>query len=398
MTGPLTGLSVLTIEEYGVGPFASQLFGDLGATVTKIENPARGGDSSRHVPPHQQGTDSLYFEALNRNKRSITLDLKDDADRRRFHALVARSDAVLNNLRASTAATLGLRYQDLSQINPAIVCCSASGWGSTGPRAGEPTYDYLLQAYVGNMALTGEPGQPPSRSAVPWVDTSSGFAVAFGMLAGITAARSTGRGCDVDIAMVDVAMSQWMYMATWYLSAGTVQERQTMSRHGSIVPSQLFETADGYLIVMPQTQHFWRILCDVVGRPDLADDERFDTMRHRQLNRDELLAILTPVFRTRTSDEWIGLAAGKLPVGKVNMFAEALDTYAAEYPSQIVEWEHDTLGTVRTVGCPIRISGNDVEPRPAPRLGADNAAVLDGLDRLGESEERTAALAPQTKI
>lgn len=121
-------------------------------------------------------------------------------------------------------------------------------------------------------------------------------------------------------------------------------------------------------------------------------------MRHRQLNRDELLAILTPVFRTRTSDEWIGLAAGKLPVGKVNTFAEALDTYAAEYPSQIVEWEHDTLGTVRTVGCPIRISGNDVEPRPAPRLGADNAAVLDGLDRLGESEERTAALAPQTKI
>src|SRR5271170_3122155 len=302
MTGPLTGLSVLTIEEYGVGPFASQLFGDLGATVTKIENPVRGGDSSRHVPPHQQGTDSLYFEALNRNKRSITLDLKDDADRRRFHALVARSDAVLNNLRASTAATLGLRYQDLSQINPAIVCCSASGWGSTGPRAAEPTYDYLLQAYVGNMALTGEPGQPPSRSAVPWVDTSSGFAVAFGMLAGITAARSTGRGCDVDIAMVDVAMSQWMYMATWYLSAGTVQERQTMSRHGSIVPSQLFETADGYLIVMPQTQHFWRILCDVAGRPDLADDERFDTMRHRQLNRDELLAILTPVFRTRTSD------------------------------------------------------------------------------------------------
>ncbi len=265
---PLAGIRVVALEEYGVGPFATQLFADLGADVIKIENPDRGGDSSRHIPPHQVGTDSLYFESLNRGKRSIVLDLKTEDGMTWFHRLVATADAVLNNLRSTTAATLGLRYQDLAAINPRVVCCAASGWGSTGPRAGKPAYDYLLQSYIGNMALTGEPGQPPARAAVPWVDTSSGFAAAFAMLAGIWSARATGRGGDVSVSMVDVGMSQWMYLATWYLSAGTRPDRQPMSGHPSVVPSQLFETADGYVVVMPQTQPFWIALCAGLGRPN----------------------------------------------------------------------------------------------------------------------------------
>jgi succinate--hydroxymethylglutarate CoA-transferase len=376
MSGPLSDIRLITLEEYGVGLFASQLFADLGADVIKIENPVRGGDSSRHVPPHQSGTDSLFFEALNRGKRSVELDVKSPAGRQAFHELIRGADAVLNNLRSTTAVTLGLRYDDLCAINPAIVCCSASGWGSTGPHAADPAYDYLLQAYIGNMATTGEPGQPPARAAVPWVDTSSGFAAAFALMTGVWAARASGRGCDVDVAMVDVGMSQWMYMATWYLTAGTEQHRQTMSRHPSVVPSQLFETRDGYLVVMPQTQLFWRALCEVIGQPDLADDERFSDMKRRQVNKDELVALLSEIFMTRTTDEWIELVNGRLPVGKVNSFAEAMETYAVDYPDQIVEWDHETLGHVRTVACPIRVNGKTMPARPAPRLGEHTKSVL----------------------
>ena len=256
---PLDGIRILTLEEYGVGPFASQLFVDLGADVIKIENPARGGDSSRHVPPHMVGNDSLFFEALNRGKRSILLDLKSTSDRKTFEHLVKLSHGVLNNLRSTTAASLGLRYGELRSINPKIVCCSASGWGCSGHRAADPAYDYLVQAYAGNMAVTGEPDGPPTRSAVPWADTSAGFAAAFGLLSGIWSAQTTGEGRDVDVSMVDVAMSEWMYMATWYLSAGTTQLRQPMSQHPSVVPSQLFESSDGHVVLMAQTESFWRV-------------------------------------------------------------------------------------------------------------------------------------------
>jgi crotonobetainyl-CoA:carnitine CoA-transferase CaiB-like acyl-CoA transferase len=379
MPQPLTGLRIVTLEEYGVGPFATQLFADLGADVIKIENPERGGDSSRYIPPHQIGSDSLYFESLNRGKRSVVLDLKSAAGQQAFHQLVASADAVLNNLRSTTAASLGLRYFDLKAFNPRIVCCSASGWGSQSPRAGNPAYDYLLQSYVGNMALTGEPGQPPARSAVPWVDTSTGFASAFAMLAGIWSARATGTGCDVEISMVDVGMSQWMYMAAWYLSAGTRQERQTMSRHPSVVPSQLFETSDGYVIVMPQTQAFWRALCVGLGVPELIEDPRFSDMGARQEHKDELVDLLANIFRRKASDDWIAQLAASIPIGKVNSFAEAMDLYSAEYPSQIVTWEHDALGTVRTIGSPIRINGAAMPPRRAPHLGEHTHEVLASL-------------------
>jgi len=372
---PLSGLRILSLEEYGVGPFASQLLADLGADVVKIENPSRGGDSSRHVPPHQVGNDSLYFESLNRRKRSVALDMKSEEGRRTFHELVETADAVLNNFRGTTATALGLRYADLRHLNRKIVCCSASGWGIDNPRAGDPAYDYLLQAYTGNMALTGEPGQPPARSATPWVDMSTGFAAALGLLTGVWSARSSGEGCDVDVSMVDVAMSQWTYMATWYLSAGTNQERQTMSRHPSVVPSQLFKSSDGYIVIMPQTESFWRGLCELLNKSELIEDERFMTMKDRQVHKEELVSILSPIFETRTSDDWVSYLGERIPVGKVNSFSEAMEMYAAEYPSQVLEWDHDVLGTVRAIDCPIRVSTGRTTLRPPPRLGEHTADV-----------------------
>lgn len=379
MTGPLSGMRILTVEEYGVGPFATQLLADMGADVIKIENAAAGGDSSRRIPPFQHGNDSLYFESLNRGKRSVVLDLKSDDGRADFHALVARSDGVLNNLRATTARRLGLRYADLREVNPRIVCCSASGWGTDGPQAANPAYDYLLQAYIGNMAMTGEPDAPPARSAVPWVDTSTGIAAALGLVSGIWSAGRTGEGADVDVSMADVGMSQWMYLATWYLSGGLVPHRQTMSRHPSVVPSQLFATKDGHLILMIQTQAFWSRFCVEAGIAELADDERFATFAARRENVEALMAVLEPLLASRTSDEWIDRLAGAVPAGKVNSFAEAMDRYAEEYPGQILEWEHEVLGTVRSLAGPIRFDGRTGPARRAPRLGEHTDEVIESI-------------------
>lgn len=374
--GPLESLRILAVEEYGVGPFATQIMADLGADVIKIENGDRGGDSSRHIPPFQEGTDSLYFESLNRGKRSVVLDLKSDEGQRALRSLAATADGILNNLRSTTAERLGLRYANLKDVNPKIVCCSASGWGTEGPRAGDPAYDYLLQAYIGNMALTGEPGQPPARSAVPWVDMSTGIAAALGLVSGILSASRTDVGRDIDVSMVDVGMSQWMYLATWYLSKGREQEKQSLSAHPSVVPSQLFRTADGYVIVMPQTNAFWRALCKGLGVNELTNDPRFASMADRRSHKDELLALLNPLFEVRTSDEWIAELSEVVPIGKVNSLREAMDLYAQEYPEQVVEWEHDVFGTVRTVGNPIRFGAPPPPPRRAPRLGEHTDEVL----------------------
>lgn len=369
MTGPLNGMRILTIEEYGVGPFATQLLVDMGAQVTKIENAAVGGDTSRRISPFQSGDDSLFFESLNRGKHSVALDLKSEDGRRVFHSLIEKSDGLLNNLRSTTAKRLGLRFEDLKTVNPKIVCCSASGWGTAGPNAAKPAYDYLLQAYIGNMDMTGEPDGPPARSAIPWVDTSTGIAAALGLVSGIWSAGRTDEGCDVDVSMVDVAMSQWIYLATWYLSADMVPQRQSMSRHPSVVPSRQFETSDGHVILMAQTQAFWENFCRAAGVPELIDDPRFRLLADRQQHSEALMAVLEPMFLTRTSQEWIDVLGDDVPIGKINSFSEAMDRYGEEYPEQILEWDHDEFGRVRTIGSPIRFAGERPPPVRAPRLG-----------------------------
>ena len=307
----------------------------------------------------------------------MLLDLKTDEGQRVFRSMVAKADGVINNLRSAAAVRLGLRYDQLKDVNPKVVCCSACGWGRAGERAKNAAYDYLLQAYIGHMALTGDPGQPPARSAIPWVDTSTGITAALGLVAGIVSAQRTGRGRDVDVSMVDVGMSQWMYLAAWYLTCGEEPQRQPMSAHPSIVPSQLLRTLDGYVIVMPQTQAFWQHLCVGVGLPGLIEDPRFATMADRRLHKTELLAILEPVFAARSSDHWLDALAGRVPIEKVNTFAEAMEAYRREYPSQVLEWQHETLGTVRAINSPIRAGGSG-QVRRAPRLGEHTEEEIEG--------------------
>jgi crotonobetainyl-CoA:carnitine CoA-transferase CaiB-like acyl-CoA transferase len=370
---PLADVRVLAIEQFGAGPWATLQLADLGAEVIKIEDPASGGDVGRYVPPFQEGEDSLFFETFNRNKKSISLDLRDPAGRERFEELVRVSDVVFSNLRGDQPAKLRLRYDDLKHLNPRIVCCSLSGFGMTGPRAAEGGYDYMMQGLAGWMALTGEPEGPPTKSGLSLVDLSGGYVAALGMLAALWRARRDGEGCDCDVALLDVAMHELMYVGTWAASRGHVPPRRANSAHPSLVPFQNFETADGWIVVAAPKEKFWVRVCESIGRPELATDPRFADFAARDRNRDELGPILERAFRARRSADWLeALREAGVPASAVNDVLEAVEE------ARLVEYEHPILGTVRQIASPLRLSDADPPVRRAPFRGEHDEEV-DGL-------------------
>ncbi|MGH2849246.1 MAG: CaiB/BaiF CoA transferase family protein, partial [Solirubrobacteraceae bacterium] len=289
---PLEDIRIVALEQYGAGPFGSLQLADLGAEVIKIEDPRAGGDVGRYVPPYAEGEDSLFFETFNRNKRSLSLDVSTAAGRTVLEDLVAVSDAVYANVRGDVPERMRIRYEDLAPINPRIVCCLLSGFGMTGPARAEPAYDYILQGIAGWMDITGEPGGPPTKAALSLVDYSGGLVAALALLAAVHAARRDGVGCDCDVSLFETALSLLTYPATWALSAGFEPVRTRHSAHPSVVPFQNFRTADGWIVVACPKEKFWRRLAEVLGRPDLATDERFATMADRREHAAELLEIL----------------------------------------------------------------------------------------------------------
>jgi crotonobetainyl-CoA:carnitine CoA-transferase CaiB-like acyl-CoA transferase len=270
MTLPLAGLRVLAIEQYGAGPFGSSHLADLGAEVIKIEDPTSGGDVGRTVPPYQQDGDSLFFEAFNRGKKSISLDLGSPSGRAVFEELVRVSDAVYSNLRGDVPEKMGITYAQLSGVNPRIVCCSLSGYGMTGPRRSDPGYDYVVQALTGWMDITGEPDGPPTKSGLSLVDFSAGYVAALALLAGVMGARRDGIGTDCDVSLFDTAMAMLTYPGVWHLNAGFEARRMRHSAHPSIVPFQAFETADGWIVVAAPKEKFWQRFTVVIEQPRLA--------------------------------------------------------------------------------------------------------------------------------
>jgi crotonobetainyl-CoA:carnitine CoA-transferase CaiB-like acyl-CoA transferase len=364
---------VLAIEQFGAGPWATLQLADLGAEVIKIEDPMSGGDVGRYVPPFQEGEDSLFFETFNRNKKSISLDLRDDAGRTRFEELVRVSDVVFSNLRGDQPEKLRLRYDDLMHLNPRIVCCSLSGFGTTGPRAAEGGYDYMMQGLAGWMSLTGEPDGPPTKSGLSLVDLSGGYVATIAILAGLWRARRDGAGCDCDVALLDVALHELMYVGTWAASRGYVPPRRSNSAHPSLVPFQNFETADGWIVVAAPKEKFWVRVCETIGQAELATDPRFVDFAARDRNRDELAAILEAAFRARPSAEWLeALRQADVPSSAVNDVLEAVDE------AQLVEYEHPTLGTVRQVASPLRLSDAEPPVGRAPFRG-EHAEEVDDL-------------------
>ena len=377
---PLEDVRILAIEQYGAGPFGTLHLADMGADIIKIEDPRAKGDVGRYVPPFQGGEDSLFFETFNRNKRSLSLDITTPDGRRVFEDLVSVSDAVYSNLRGDVPARLRIRYNDLKHLNAAIVCCSLTGFGMTGPRQKEPGYDYLLQGLAGWMSLTGEPDAPPTKSGLSLVDFSGGYVGALSLMVGLHAARRDGVGMDCDVSLFDTAINLLSYPATWHLSAGFEPQRTVHSAHPSVVPFQNFATADGWIVVACPKEKFWQRLAETIGRPDLATDDRFATFAARNAHAKELLTILEAMFRSQSSSHWLSrLQAAGIPCAPVNTVAEALTDPHTEARQMIVDVPHPRFGTVRQPASPVRVGSDPVPYRRAPRRHEDAPSILRDL-------------------
>jgi crotonobetainyl-CoA:carnitine CoA-transferase CaiB-like acyl-CoA transferase len=386
---PLAGLRILSVEQYGAGPAGTIYLADLGAEVIKVENLREGGDTGRDVGPHLFGPrDSQFFQTFNRNKRSIALDLRSAAGMEIFRKLVAKADAVFNNLRGDHPGKLGLTYAALREANPRIVCAHLSAYGRAGSRAAWPGYDYLMQAEAGHMSLTGEPDGPPARYGLSVVDLMTGAVACLGLVSAVLGARETGRGRDVDTSLFDLALFNLNYPGTWYLNAGTVQGREPRSAHPSLVPSQLYRTGDGWIFVMCNKEKFWPLLASELGHPEWGNDERFATFAARLNHRDELTVLLDDAFSKAGTADWLKKLAGKIPVAPVNDVAQALDNpYVAERGS-VQDFRYPDGRSAKLIASPLRLSDAELPKRAAPAMGADTDALLTelgyGKDKIAE--------------
>ena len=393
---PLEGVRVLAVEQYGAGPFGTMFLGDQGAEVIKIENPNDGGDMSRDVGPYFfTPEDSEFYHSYNRNKKSLTLDLARAEGQAVFHDLVRTADAVASNLRGDVPGKLGLTYDHLKAHNPKIVCAHLTAYGRTGPRADWPGFDYLMQAEAGYFSLTGEPGGPPARFGLSVVDQMTGLALAYAVLAGLTGARATGAGRDIDVSLFDIALANTAYPATWYLNEGAVQERLPRSAHPSLTPCQLYKTGDGWIYLMCNKEKFWPVLCRALGQGAWAEDPRFarfkDRLRHRPLIQD----MLDEALAERTTAAWLEVFAGAVPAAPINDIKQALDNPFVTGHGRIQTLTLPGYGDFRMVAPPVRCEGDEAPARAAPRLGADTDAILGGL---GYDETRIGALRAQKVI
>jgi crotonobetainyl-CoA:carnitine CoA-transferase CaiB-like acyl-CoA transferase len=374
---PLSGLRVIAVEQYGAGPFGTSYLADLGAEVIKIENHKDGGDVGRHVGPHFFGeADSHFYQTFNRNKKSFTLDLKHREGQAVFHALVASADAVLDNLRGDLPAKLGLTYDALKEANPKIVCAHLSAYGRQGSRTAWPGYDYLMQAEAGHLTLTGEPDGPPTRYGLSIVDLMTGLAAAFGLLAGVTKARETGLGMDVDTSLFDVALHNLNYPGTWYLNGGTVTGRTARSGHPSLVPSQLYRTQDGWLFIMCNKEKFWPLLANELGHPEWVTDPELADFAARLKHRNRVTRLLDDVLMEHPTATWIERLAGKVPVSPVFDVAQALENPFVHERDSVLGYQYPDGRSARMIANPIRVAGVDLPHRAAPRMGEHTEALL----------------------
>ncbi len=386
MSLPLQGLRIIAIEQYGAGPFGTQHLADLGADVLKIEHRASGGDISRAVGPHFFGPgDSHFHHAFNRNKRSMTLDLKVHEGRTILRQLVAQSDAVFNNLRGDLPAKLELEYASFKTHNPKIVCVHLSAYGREGSRQDWPGYDYLMQAEAGYLHLTGEPEGPPTRCGLSMVDFMTGTTAVMALLAGIVEARSSGRGRDLDVSLFDVAIHNQAYLATWYLNGGHRTSRVARSGHPSLVPSEMYRTRDGWIFLMCNKEKFWQALADLVGQPEWVTDPLYCDYQARLANRVQLRQAIDAALSTEDTATWLERFAGEVPSAPVFDVAQALENPFLAEQQRITAYQRGGSGKpVRGIASPVRIS-DELPTQAAPQLGEHTDKVLQSLG-YGETE------------
>ena len=373
---PLDGVRVLDLTQFLAGPFATQILGDLGAEVIKLEAPS--GDWSRGLPPHFVGPDSAYYLSVNRNKKSVAADMKTAGGLALVKRLAAASDIVMENFRPGVLDRLGFAYQALAADNPRLIWCAISGFGQDGPDRDRPAYDMIVQALSGGMSMTGEPGEPAVRAGIPIGDLCAGMYGAIGALAALEERRRTGRGRLVDIAMLDCQVAMLCYQAAYFLHSGVEPGRQGRG-HASIPTYRSFDAGnDTELVITANTERMWRALCGVLGLEALADDPRFATNDERYANRFELWPLLEAAFRGKDADAWVPLLleAG-IPVGRVNTLEAALDNPQVLHRGMVMELAARDGRRVRVAGNPIKLGG-EAPPPPEfpPLLGEHTSDVL----------------------
>jgi len=371
VTQPLAGIRVLEVGHVLAGPWGGMLLADLGADVIKIE--PIDGDVSRQVGSQVVDGHNVYFASLNRNKRSVYIDLASPEGLEQLGALAKTAHALIVNMRPSSIRKLGLDYESLKRFNPKIVCVALTGYGLDGPAADWPAFDYIVQASTGVAALTGEPSGPPTLAGYSAVDNSTGMMAALGLLAKVI----EGRGGQVDVPLFDVMLAQLNYKAAAYLNGGQVPTRQALGAHTFYVPAQLFETADGYLALFVTHDEFWRRLCKEIERPQWAEDPRFATMHARFEHREDLLEALGARLKDASADEWVKrLRPLGLAVGAVVTLDEALDGAHVRDRGLVVSIDTDA-GPLRLVANPIRFDDGGQEYRLPPRLHEHTDELVD---------------------
>lgn len=390
MSLPLSGLKVLAFEQYGAGPFGTQYLADMGAEVIKIEPAGTSGDYLRDIGPYfidgddRNSASSIFFQALNRNKKSMTLDVLSDEGKLILKKLVESADAVCNNLRGDVPEKLGITYDQLKSFNKAIVTAHCSAYGRKGPRKNWPGYDYLMQAEAGYFSLTGEPDGPPARFGLSIVDYMSGLTMSFGLVSAVLSARSTGTGRDVDVNLFDTAMFNQSYMAAWALNTDFKSERLDRSAHPILVPCQLYKTKDGWIYLMCNKESFWPILCKKLGREDLISDPKFVNFASRQSNRDEVTTILDKELMKKNTSEWLAEFGGVVPAAPILDLKQSLENPFLNDRDNIQHLKTKRGVDISLLKTPVHVSDSEFQDKTAPELGED---TLDILKNIGFKDE-----------
>lgn len=380
---PLEGIRIVDLTRALAGPYCTMMLGDLGADVIKVERPGRGDDSRGWGPPFVGAPygpypgESAYFIAANRNKRSITVDLKCLQGQEIVRRLAGVSDVLIENFRTGVLTGMGLGYGDLHRLNPLLVYCSISGYGRTGPYAERPGYDFIIQAEGGMMGITGPEEGPPYRVGVPIVDITAGMFAAAAVLAALRARDRTGEGQLVDVSLLDSMVALLANVGSNYL-VGREDPRRLGNAHPNIAPYEAFRARDGWFALAAANQRQWSLLCDAIERPDLANDPRFATNEVRVANRPALVEELSQVFAIRDAEQWLAkLREAGLPCGPINDVPDVFEHPQAQARDLALEAEHPTAGQVRMTGFPYKLSQTPVEVRhPPPLLGQHTEEVL----------------------
>lgn len=384
--GPLQGLRILDLTRILAGPTATQVLGDLGADVIKIERPGAGDDTRKWGPPYATGPDgketdeSAYYLAANRNKRSVSVDIARPQGQALVRRLLGECDIVVENFKVGGLAKYGLAYEQLKDDFPGLIYCSITGFGQTGPYAPRAGYDYLAQGMGGIMSITGEPEGAPMKIGVGISDIMCGMYACVSILAAVRHRDLTGNGQAIDLALLDTQVSWLVNEGMNYLTSGEVPHRRG-NAHSNIVPYQLFETADGHFILAVGNDAQFAGFCEFAGVPELSGDQRFETNSRRLANRDALIELLVPVLKTQTSGYWLdGLAERGIPAGPVNNIAEVFDDPQVVERGMKINMAHDQAGDLDLIASPIRMSETPVSYRRAPpTLGEHTDEVMGEL-------------------